>query len=121
MKKLILSSTIILSIGLLSACSSPKDEAYDIASQVCTGMKDGNFSALKDVATKDALIMWDTSKMSKAGKRLAAQSAKEFDCDITNIEEIEENIFEVSYESFMLVTIKETKNGLRATDIMPVF
>jgi hypothetical protein len=107
--------------SLLSGCSNAQDKVSDIASQVCTDMKDGNFSSLKDVATKDALIMWDTSKMSKAGKRLAAQSAKEFDCDITNIEEIEENIFEISYESFMLVTIKETKDGFRATDIMPVF
>lgn len=119
--KLLCGLITIGTISLLSGCSNAQDKVSDIASRVCTDMKDGNFNSLKDVATKDALVMWDTSKMSKAGKRLAAQSAKEFDCNITNIEEIEENTFEVSYESFMLVTIKETKDGFRATDIMPVF
>lgn len=69
---------LICSTISLTACSSPQDEASTISYELCESFKSDDFNGARDYATKDALVMWNTSEMSSYGKKMAHDSAKDF-------------------------------------------
>ncbi|WP_108945717.1 hypothetical protein [Shewanella halifaxensis] len=110
MKKLV---CLLMPLSLI-ACSSPNDNAADLASTVCEQVKDGNFD-LADIANRSA---YESSKsLYDFNKNLFKKHSESLDCTITSVDSNDDQtIFRVNFKSADALKVAMVDDELRVID-----
>ncbi|TMP77691.1 lipoprotein [Pseudoalteromonas sp. S983] len=113
MKKLIISTLAVLA---LSGCSSPKDEATEIAQKACLADKNSDMRSMAKYVSADIL------EENKQAHKMLGNGLKAFlkmqNCDVENTKKAEDGRFVVSFKKHSSYIVGEINGDLKVVEDM---
>lgn len=111
MKKLIISTLTVLA---LSGCSSPKDEATEIAQKACLADKNSDMRSMAKYVSAEIL------EENKQAHKMLGNGLKAFlkmqNCDVENTTETEDGHFLVSFKKHSSYVVGEINGDLKVVE-----